>query len=491
MMTNGLPSIPQRWRALAFQALPILAGVMIIPIRRQHMIGTENWSDFLTVLGIEAVAALPLLAAHLAAYRVPAGTALFLWISAFGLYPFYAPVIGFEKNYLPVGDWLIFMLLSAVGLLSGRRERGGLVDTLQRLPISLDGAIALLLGLWALAATFLFISTPDPVNNQPLYVWFNGPRIAEHPGLFLGYLLQFAFVASLLFAFYWACRYWLVRRLLLEHGWVIFLSASIVFWAMATPLIGSLIVLIPLNEPHWTILPSETPNPFAPINFAFSFVLWAIICPIVLVSERLLQEKSEAMSRHEAVRAELTHLQQQINPHFLFNTLNTLYALCLRDNQASAQAVVKLSDLLRYSVYEGQEEWVSLEGEITHLDNYLDLQRLRFGKRCSIETRWLDDAGQYRIPPQMLIMLVENAFKHGIEKSDQPGRLAIDLTVEADRMRFTCVNSPVAIADSATGLGLANLKRRLELLYGDDFVLTSDRQGDTWHAALQMGLKPC
>ena len=488
-----LETTPVRWKALAMQALPIVAGVLLITMRQVQRAGADDWGTFAMTFVMEMATALPLLLAHLAATRLPRGIAAILWVAVFALAPFILPLLLPAKDGIFFTHWVLLGVLSAVSLLFGRREDGGFLDILQRLPITLDGTIAALLGAWVLAVSLLFISTPDPVNNQPLSVWFDGARIVGNPGLFLGYLLQFGFVASLLFFYYWVCRHWLVRRVLRKRGWIMFGLASLVFWVLATPILASLVIPIPLNEPHWTILPSETPNPFAPTNYGFSFVLWAIACPIVLASERLLQERGEAMSRHERVRAELTQLQQQINPHFLFNTLNTLYALCLRDNRASAEAVVKLSDLLRYSVYEGQEEWIGLDREIEQLKNYLALQELRFGKRCTVTTDWPQDAAAYCIPPQMLIMLVENAFKHGVEPSDQPSKLDIALVIDGQRMRFTCANQPIAVAKDGKndGVGLANLRRRLELMFGDDFTLESGRQGDAWHAELQLELRPC
>lgn len=482
-----------QWTSLAIQVLPVVAGVLAIVTRRLIMTGGDSWGAFFTLFGFQLGVALPLLAAHLAAYRLRAAIAGLLWLLAFGLYPLLLPLPGVSEGYFVAGDWVMMAIFSACGLLLRQRKDGRFIDVLQRLPLTLDTAVTAVLGLWVLAATSLFISTPDPVNNQPLDIWFDGARIAENPVLFLSYLLQFSFVAFLLFAYYWLCRHLLVHHLLRENGWIAFLSASIAFLAVAPPLMGSLVIALPLNEPHWTILPSETANAFAFTNYAFAFAMWVIICPIVMVSERLLQERSEAMNRHEQVRAELLHLQHQINPHFLFNTLNTLYALCLRDRVASAQAVVKLSDLLRYSVYEGQEDWVPLDAEITHLDNYLDLQNLRFGQRCEILAHWPRDADQYHIPPQMLLILVENAFKHGIELSDRPSRIIIQLVIADRRICFTCVNSPVSDRSDgqSAGVGLTNLRRRLELLCGEDFVLKSERQGDSWHAELELEPRLC
>jgi LytS/YehU family sensor histidine kinase len=167
--------------------------------------------------------------------------------------------------------------------------------------------------------------------------------------------------------------------------------------------------------------------------------------------------------------------------------------LCLKDRAESAEAIIKLSDLLRYVVYQGNRDWVGLDEEIAYLRNYLDLQLLRFGQRCRIACDWPDDSARSNIPPLLLIMLVENAFKHGVEPCEGESTIKIALGLDGARMHFTCRNEPYDLVASATGggVGLANLRRRLEILFGDDFMLSSAPEGDGWKAALSLDLQPC
>jgi hypothetical protein len=372
-------------------------------------------------------------------------------------------------------------------------RHGRLLQALNRLPATLDGAITTLVAALVLMASSMFASIDDPVNNQPFTVWFDPGHIVTNPLTSLGYLAQFAVAGGLIFGFYWCCRYVLVRRVLRQHGWAAFGFASLVFWIVYSPLAASLVLLLPLNAPHWSLLPSENLNPFDPANFAFSGGAWAMLVPLILASERLLAERSMAIRQREQARAELHQLHQQINPHFLFNSLNTLYALCLRDRAASAEAIVKLSDLLRYVVYQGGRDWVGLDEEIAYLGNYLDLQLLRFGQRCQITCTWPDQAARHRIPPLLLILLVENAFKHGVEPQDGKSQLEIALKMDGSHLVFTCRNSPVRYdaAGEGGGVGLTNLRRRLELLFGANFELSSAADGETWLARLSLDLRPC
>jgi hypothetical protein len=474
-------------------ALPVLAAVLLAALGRQNLSGSAGWSGFLGNCAHILAGALPLLAVHIAAARLAGAGAVGVWLAGFVLLPL---VLGYAQvNSYPLrtGDWILAASFSLAALLVRSRRTGRLLLALSRLPITLDGAITAFIAVFVAIATSMFASVDDPVNNQPFTQWFDAVHIATNPLASLAYLTQFALVGGLIFGFYWCCRHVLIRRILRDHGWILFALASLTFWILYSPLAASLALTLPLNAPHWTLLPSEDQNPFDPLNYVFSGVFGAMVIPLILVSERLLAERSAAIERHEQVRAELHMLHQQINPHFLFNSLNTLYALCLRDRAASADAIVKLSDLLRFVVYEGNREQVGLNEEISYLRNYIDLQLLRFGQRCRITCHWPDDPGRYRIPPLLLIMLVENAFKHGVEPREGDSGVTIDLVLDGSRMQFDCRNSPLDAdsSDEQGGVGLANLRRRLELLYGDDFALSSGRDEDGWRATLVLDLAAC
>ncbi len=482
--------------------MPIIAAVLFSAYLRQQAGNNSAWTSFALDIALVGIASLPFLAAHLVAHRARLRSAVPAWLIGFVIYPLAILILGGEGRsgiFLP-SPWEcgLAALFSASALLFGREEHGrygggNMFSILRQLPVTLDGAVIALLAAWTLAATSLFASTPDAVNNQPLGTWLDPARIAANPGEFVGYFWQFSIVGMLLYGFYWGCRHFLIRRALHRHGWIFFALASLAYWIVAAPLVCSVILLLPLNPPDLSLLPSENHNPFDPANYGFAFVFMVVAIPILLASERLLTEKAAATGRTEQVRAELHALQQQINPHFLFNSLNTIYALCLQDRPASAVAVVKLSDLLRYVVYDGQKEWVGLDAEIEYLRNYIELQLLRMGERCRVSCHWPDDAAGFAIPPLLLIMLVENAFKHGVEPSDQPSETTIHLAIERGRMHFTCVNmlAPGEAKSGVPGVGLGNLRRRLELLFGGGFRLTSTSHGGQWRAELELDLRQC
>lgn len=396
---KGMRSGKARATEWGIGALPVLAVALLGALDRQVDMGSVHWPTFLTQVAIMLVSCLPLVAAHLAASRLSGASGLAAWLAGFLLLPFALTWAQADSYPLEPWHWIMAASVSAAALLVRPGRPAQMLRALNRIPVTLDGAIAAFVMVFVLWAASMFASVHDPVNNQPFKVWFDPDYIADHALASLGYLAQFAFVGGLILGFYWCCRQILVRRILRDHGWVSFLMASLVFWILYSPAAASLALLLPLNPPHWSVLPSENHNPFDPVNYAISAAAWAIFTPLILVSERLMAERSAAISRHELARAELHMLHQQINPHFLFNSLNTLYALCLKDRAASAEAIVKLSDLLRYVVYQGEREWVGLDEEIAYLRNYIDLQLLRFGQRCEVACHWPADPSRFRIPP--------------------------------------------------------------------------------------------
>lgn len=478
------------------RAVPVLAAALVIALGGTDADQALGWLGFLTRLGLVMLALLLPLGAHLLACRLPPMPAVMAWCAGFVVYPVLAILAGL---YL-IGPWQwgLAALFSAAYLLlhPGARSNGQTATAgtpaILSLPITLDATFGVLLSIWALGVTTLFASTEDAVRNQPLPVQANLSRMADNPGETLWYLAQFALLAAVLFGWYWICRYGLVRRVLQRHGLVPFGFGLVGLIGLGAPLAATIGLALPLNIPEWTIIPSENHDPFDATNFRFALWITVIVVPVILAVERLQAEQVAATRRHDQIRAELHVLQEQINPHFLFNTLNTLYALCLKDRGAAAAAIVKLSDLLRYSVYQGQAERVPLDEELGYLRNYLDLQHLRFGHRCRVALDLPADPTGFCLPPLMLIMLVENAFKHGVEPAGGDCDIAISAGLSGARLKFLCTNTmPGSALPPQPGLGLANLRRRLELVFGADFRFESVLVDGRWQAQLEVALMPC
>ena len=182
---------------------------------------------------------------------------------------------------------------------------------------------------------------------------------------------------------------------------------------------------------------------------------------------RIRQQLQEEQARR--TEAELAWLKNQINPHFLFNTLNNISSLAAIDGEATQEAVAQLSDLLRYAMYETNKPSVPLQGEVDFMRNYIALMKLRVGRNTVVQTQFELSNPQQEVAPLLFISIIENAFKHGVS-SNKPSYIVLQLKQQEKELCFECRNSyyPKTAADhSGNGIGIENTRRRLELLYPD------------------------
>ncbi|QQS52211.1 MAG: histidine kinase [Bacteroidota bacterium] len=192
-------------------------------------------------------------------------------------------------------------------------------------------------------------------------------------------------------------------------------------------------------------------------------------------------------------QAELKFLKAQVHPHFLFNTLNTLYGLILKKSDQAGEVVLKLSDLMRYLLYETQAERVPLEKEIEHIRNYIELEKIRYGQKLEVSFTLNGEVSGKFIAPMILLHFVENSFKHGVAKSIDCAWITIDFTSANNCYLLRIENSkPTNKSDLLkskkpfSGVGLQNVTQRLNLLYKDKHRLTLDDQPDSYTVELEL-----
>lgn len=191
--------------------------------------------------------------------------------------------------------------------------------------------------------------------------------------------------------------------------------------------------------------------------------------------------------RKEKTTAELLHLRSQVNPHFFFNMLNNLYGTVGQDSDKAQQLILKLSDLMRYGIYEGQKETVSLMSEINYLENYVALHRLRYHKQIDVDFRHELADENRQVMPLLFIILLENAFKHGVENLRKDAFVSVRMWTSPDTIHFRVKNNFDVEARSETpGIGLQNLKRRLALAYPDRHIYRIEETEDTYTAELTL-----
>jgi two-component system, LytTR family, sensor kinase len=213
-----------------------------------------------------------------------------------------------------------------------------------------------------------------------------------------------------------------------------------------------------------------------------------------MIQRQQLQEKEK-----EQVALELNFLKSQVHPHFFFNTLNNLYSLTLKKSDLAPEVVLKLSDLMSYMLYDSGAALVPLDKEVVMLENYLALEKLRFGNRLALSFEKEGVHSPIHIPPLILLTFVENSFKHGMNQIIGEGRITILLKVRPGELWFDIDNSVAADAPengaekgggtaTKNGIGLRNVARRLDLLYGSRYQLGIRGTEGHFHVTLKIPL---
>lgn len=193
--------------------------------------------------------------------------------------------------------------------------------------------------------------------------------------------------------------------------------------------------------------------------------------------------------KNDKIQAELRHLKNQVNPHFFFNTLNTLYGMIKKEPDNARAYVLKLSDLMRYTLYGSEHGMVSIDKEVDYLENFLDLNKIRFKKELNLSFKKEILNPELKIHPLLLIVLLENAFKHGVEMSTGTAFVDIELRSDHEQLFFKVINNfDPRIHNASSGIGIENLRKRLDLLYADKYSLKLGPNGNNFEAELTLGL---
>ncbi len=201
-----------------------------------------------------------------------------------------------------------------------------------------------------------------------------------------------------------------------------------------------------------------------------------------------LNERVQRDLENQRLTAELAFLKSQINPHFLFNSLNSIYSLAYQKSDTTPEAILKLSEIMRYMLYESNDNKVDLAKELQYLQNYIDLQKIRFGNKAFVDFKIMGDVGDQKIVPLLLIAFIENAFKHGVANDpSMPIRLLINL--DGTHLHFYMENKKhTHNRDTEGGIGLNNVKRRLDLLYAGKYKLDIQDKPDIYTCELSLVL---
>lgn len=211
---------------------------------------------------------------------------------------------------------------------------------------------------------------------------------------------------------------------------------------------------------------------------------------IIIFKKWYLDEMKNKKLKEEKLSAELNFLKSQVHPHFLFNTLNNLYALTLLKSDKTSDIVLKLSDLLDYMIYKSNADFVPLTRDLEILKGYIQLERIRYNERLDFKLEMIGEPGRHEIAPLILLPFIENCFKHGASNDRSKPTIHIRLEIEESFLSLQAVNSIPAVANldesETTGIGLVNVKRRLELIYPGQHELKLSSEDNIFRVELKI-----
>jgi len=298
--------------------------------------------------------------------------------------------------------------------------------------------------------------------------------------------LKDIFITTLLNIVVFYTVYYIIPKFLrLRRKWYIFPFVILLATALSA-------VRLPVEIAYWKYI---VKMPAGELQFQYDWI-WATLKYTVIISIYAMlirfsidwfdtqKFKDELIKERQA--SEIALLRSQINPHFLFNTLNNIYSLVYNKSDEAPEAVMKLSSIMRYMLYDSNTDLVAVNKEVEYMNSFIELQQLRITQKGFVEIKVNGSMEKRTIVPMLLIPFVENAFKHG-DKNHEPG-ITIQLNLEAERLVFTVANylkhnNHVTTEDTG-GFGLENIKRRLGLLYPGKHELTINKSEDKFKIEL-------
>lgn len=323
---------------------------------------------------------------------------------------------------------------------------------------------------WTILLNLPLLSSSHPPESRLEYLLRLTPSIASAIVFYSNYLL-------------------LIRKLLFQKKWIAYVALNLVIYT-------GCIYLLEISRDYAISkdLMQKGPGIDGELIFRliFSFIATTGISLAILISGRWIKSESIRQDlQQEQLKSELLNLKNQLNPHFFFNTLNTIYGLIIQDQDKAQSAVHRLSKLMRYLLYDTNEEFVPLSKEVDFLLHYIDLMKLRSLPNMTIEYHFPKNPGNIPVPPLLFISIIENGFKHG-SSMDKSSSISIEMTVnENNEVDFRMKNTDFAKDDldrSGSGIGLQNVVKRLELLYPGRHQFTFKSEGGIFES--EIVLKP-
>jgi sensor histidine kinase YesM len=343
------------------------------------------------------------------------------------------------------------------------------LNILKRLPLHLL--------FWAVVWCFFFAFFSVGSKNENFIFWFST------------ILSAIAVAASYIFAYYLIPNFLIAKK---QNQFVLYSFYAGVFIVCAV-LMTVVFGFVFFYNLEFKQMPALTKNSGVILVCVLLIIALSSAFKILKHNYKSLDEKKTLENKFlqtqlQLKEQELKFLKMQIHPHFLFNTLNTLYGFALKKSDEAPEMILKLSNLLDYILYQVDKPLVRLQDEVQHIKNYISLEKLRFQEGLQINFNEDLIVEKIEIAPMLLLPFVENAFKHGIQV-DGVVTVNISLKIDENELRFTIENSTTKKEHSKNGIGLDNIKKRLEMLYPNKHTLGILEEEKLFKVNLQIAIK--
>jgi len=463
--------------------------------------GGNRWTSYLSSIALLAFCLLPVLV--FAYYKPMLKTKLnkdrylLYWLLCF---LFLLPIFAIACSYLVLAYFneVIFIVVAIsaflleVILIANQyyRQRVQHIKWIKK--IGLENSVLITLVLISATISVMAVSSlnnPAYHTKDRLLVGFelSPEKIGENFGLFIGFFVQFLLMYLCGYLLFIINSRFLVSKILKEKGLLIYVLSLGVTIAVLYPILAQFLISLPINDVFGRDIFGK--NPFDIENAMGAIVIMLISLPIVLALQWGKQNTQILSLEKEKSQSELDLLKQQLNPHFFFNTLNNLYALSLQKSEKTSESILQLAELMRYTIYKGQEKSVSLDQELKYLEDYIQLQQIRLKNPLNLKFEEEINNPTVGIAPLLLIVFIENAFKHGIETAENSAFLTISLISNNKELYFSCENSFDEENLNLPGIGITNLKKRLDLLYPNKHTLKLSSENHIFRAELKLDLQ--
>ncbi|WP_165759008.1 sensor histidine kinase [Niastella yeongjuensis] len=287
---------------------------------------------------------------------------------------------------------------------------------------------------------------------------------------------------------FYSCLYWLIPRFLMTRRYIAFAGSLLVVFIAATSL--TTFCLMPALQ---YIFNEQAPGTRSMLlyNTLANFYTLCLLIAVKSIKNKIQTDRKTQLNEKMRTENELRFLRSQLNPHFLFNAINSIYILIRKDPQAASGTLARFADMLRYQLYECKTEEIPVEKEVAYLNNYIEMEKLRKGNMVTTYYQVDEQVNRFSIVPLILIPFVENAFKHVSTFTDKDNQIDITLTFSPPLFKLHVANT---VDDTITGMedktysgiGLENVKRRLELLYHGRHQLRITNTGSKYEVLLSI-----